>query len=61
VGGQGFGFDEDGVSGLGAAGGGSKQGQSEEGKYAGRHGGIRWLGGRGVPDRIGDGGRKGEG
>ena len=54
-GGQGFGFDEDRVGGLGAAGGGGEQGQSEEGKCAGGHGGIRCQGGGRVPERIGSG------
>ena len=52
-GGQGFGFDEDRVGGLGAAGGGGKQGQSEEGKHAGGHGSIRCRGGGRVPEEKG--------
>ena len=57
MGGEGFGFDEDRVSGLGAAGGGGEQGQSEEGKCAGGHGSIRCQGGGRVPERIGSGGK----
>jgi hypothetical protein len=59
VGGQGFGFDEDRISGLGTADDGSQQGQSKEGKDARGHGMIRCQGGEGVPDRIGCGWNKG--
>ena len=59
VGGQGLGFDEDRISGLGAAGQGSQQGQSKEGEDARGHGMIRCQGGEGVPDRIGCGWNKG--
>ena len=55
VGGQGFGFDEDRIGGLSAAGQGSQQGQSKEGEDARGHGFIRCQGGGRVPDRIGDG------
>ena len=59
LGGQGFGFDEDRIGGLSAAGQGSQQGQSKEGEDARGHGMIRCQGGEGVPDRIGCGLNKG--
>ena len=52
-GGEGFGFDEDRISGLGAAGQGGEQGQSKEGQDAGGHGAIRWRGDGRVPEEKG--------
>ena len=53
--GEGFGFDEDRIGGLGAADDGSQQGQSKEGEDARGHRLIRWQSDERVPAEKGEG------